>query len=694
LGRTDAGTIADWGNRERQTLRALEDLRARPGDERRLWTVYSAGYSYDLTGRIAAIQSPWGVIRYSYRPEASEAVRTLPDGVRSVFRFLPDGRLLSLRHEKDDGLLSEYSYEYAVEGPVSRWTERSGDGHVQSHAATGAEESPDEPVTLATVDSDGAPRRFNLYGERLLASWTASGEVCFFLEDGFGRQRYSVDRSGRLEPFVPAAIRRAGPRVGGALLAPVSHDVFVGGIEVKPGELSDTGRQHGMDTISTSDVGATCFPEWAERTQDVFRAFLNYMGVPGGKTQVLNDLRNSFARNPSEPLTIRAHSNGAITIYQMREALARDIKEGRVKVREIVIAGAGVAKSLSGYFVGHGVNVPVREEDPANRLHDIIRVLTTPLQELGQEVSSPFLNPGSRGALVKYAAGVIALLGPKGDEEIVGLKHHSIPENYPGLLPAVARAGGAAGRFDYRTDPFIGVRQELGGVKLDASGGADWKFGELVGVVYDPAKRALVFLGRRKQSRISASMADFTVALRLARASEEARFTLDPADPKNVRGPWLRAVHFPAEILSGTAFGETMFKADWLMKQYSFHTEVHEDGTQTERHSAVPGFKSVRDLSFEMESPRDSNDRWSRFWIEVDRQKIPTEDDDGIELIEDPRMVIKACRTVPDPSSPQGIRDICDVKDPINTTFIALFTKLYDQIAEESPEFARLKELA
>ena len=696
LERGGAPPASNWGSRERQTLQALDEMRNRPPDERRSWTVYSADYSYDLMGRITAIQSAWGVIRYLYRSETGEAIRTLPNGVRSVFRFLPGGQLASLRHEKDGAPLYEYDYAHAADGPVSRWTERTAGGRLERHLAADAERSPVGEIALADFDSGGVPKQFNLYGDGLLASWTASGDVRFYLEDGFGRVRHAVDRSGLISPFTPAR-RRGAPLGGGAFVSTVSHDVFVGGIEVTPDALAEIGSTSDVDTISTSALGRTWFPAWVEEAVDPFRAIFNYFGAPGGKAEALNELRAAFDRDPQDPLTILAHSNGAITIYQMKEALAQDIQDGRLKVHEIVIAGAGVAASLQAFFASRGIDIPVREDNPANRMQDVVRLITTPNAELGQDFSCPFLSPGVRGAMAKVAGAEVALwgavFGSKGRDEFVGLAHHTIPENYSDLLPAVAR-NDAAGRFDFRADPFVAVRKELGGVKLSAPGGVDPDFGELAGVVYDSAKQSLVVLGRHKEGRIHASMADFSVALRLARESREAEFTLDPADPKDPRGPWMRAVYIPSDILSGTAFGRTLFDTDWLLKQYSFNTEVREDGTQTERHVGVPGFKSLRDLSFEIGDSTRKEDRWSRLWIEVEQRKIPAQADAGIMLIENPRMVIKACRTVPDPSSPQGIRDICDVKDAVNTAFITMFTKLYDRIAEESPGFARLKELA
>ena len=48
-------------------------------------------------------------------------------------------------------------------------------------------------------------------------------------------------------------------------------------------------------------------------------------------------------------------------------------------------------------------------------------------------------------------------------------------------------------------------------------------------------------------------------------------FSLDPVDPKNPMGPFMKKVCWPDSvegfnILAGTKFADIMFEADWIMK--------------------------------------------------------------------------------------------------------------------------------
>ncbi|MCX6620542.1 MAG: hypothetical protein NTY38_05605, partial [Acidobacteria bacterium] len=394
-------------------------------------------------------------------------------------------------------------------------------------------------------------------------------------------------------------------------------------------------------------------------------------------------------RHPGEPVTIRAHSNGAITIWRLRERLAEDVKKGRLNLKEIDIAGAGVAASLQDYFVKQGVRVRVNEENPANRLSDVVRMITTPNAELARDLGQPrsWLDSVS-GALVK-GGGLLVMAGQrKGAPETIGVAHHSIEDNYPNLLPRPRSTAG----LDLSKDPLLSARKELGGINLTAAGEFSADLGSVSGAVFDPAKQWLVLLTEPADPATSATPADFAVALALARAGKEASFSLDPADRNNPHGPWMKAVYRPLEILGPTRFGRTLFEADWLLKQYSFKVAEGPDGRWVERQTKVAGLKSIPELMFESETKREG-ERWSRAWIEVDKEKVGVRLENGVALVDKPRMVIHNRTMVPDPSTEMGLRDVEEVSDPINNRFSEVFTGLYDQISEESPQFGRVREL-
>jgi YD repeat-containing protein len=676
--------VTDWGAREREALRMVDELRTRPEQERRQWAPYDVQYRYDLLNRIVAIDSDWGPVRYSYQPDGRKAVRTLPNGVQTTYEFRSDGHLVSLRHQSASGeTLAEFRYRYNAAGEV-----------------VDSETTPPGVIPVPLLDQPATPlwRRqspflkgggspvFYLQGDLLLADRDSSGQIRFFLEDGFGQPVRAIDREGRL---TAAPARLAAPVGGRVPGAGAGVDVFVAGIWTDPDALAQVRRERGVETISTSAVGSFGGSAWWQYIADVFRAPANYLGIPGGGTPLLKELQTIQDRHPGEPLTLRTYSNGAISIYKVREALAKDIKSGRLNIAEIRVAGAGLANALRRSFALNGVAIPVTEESPANRFSDIVAVLTTPGAELGRRVHSPArVFDFALGQLAKALAVGVWMLEPVIPGEGVGIAHHAIEPNYPDLLPPVK----SSSRLRFETDPRHGIDQELGGINLSAAGEFSGDLGSIAGAVYDPKKQWMVILSEPYAGG-AVTPADFAVALALARSNQEAEFSLDPADRNNPQGPWLKAVYRPEQLLAGTQFGQTLFDADWLLKQYSFNVVAGSDGRWTERRSRVSGLKSLPDLTFESGGPVSREGQWTRAWIEVKDEKVAMSVENGVVRVSKPDMIIESRRQIPDPSSETGLRDVPDASDPVQRVFKETFTRLYDQISEESPEFGRVREL-
>lgn len=251
--------------------------------------------------------------------------------------------------------------------------------------------------------------------------------------------------------------------------------------------------------------------------------------------------------------------------------------------------------------------------------------------------------------------------------------------------------GSSGGGFN---DPFKSIEAKLGGIKLDATAQFTGNLGNIAGAVYDPEKQVLVLVGDEDISLPSIKPEDLAVALMavFGPMPQDPQFSLDPADPSNPRGRWLRAVYIPEQIIGGTEFGKTLFEADWLLKQYSFGVRFDENNRLQERKSSVSGFKSTAELSLEEKDRGDGEERWNRFWIVSDEMKLKQT---GKSIYFDvAKMGVKSRKIVPDPSSPQGFRDVETEDDPIATKFKNMFTELYDEIAKESPEFERVRQLA
>ncbi len=235
-------------------------------------------------------------------------------------------------------------------------------------------------------------------------------------------------------------------------------------------------------------------------------------------------------------------------------------------------------------------------------------------------------------------------------------------------------------------------QRKLGGVELASE--VQGNIGIISGAVYDPASSSIVLLSDNNRESISGLTAeDFAVALRLAYADapQDPAFSLDPADHNHPDGPWLQKVYYPDEILAGTDFGKAMFDADWLLKQYSFGVVAEPGKVMTQRTSAVPGFKSVAQLSLGEGQKASKNGSWSRFWIVSGAMKVRRE---GTAIVFDKvSMGVKTKPLVVDPHSKTGLSDDNSVKDPINEEFARIFTEHYDELAAESPALERVREL-
>jgi YD repeat-containing protein len=171
-------------------------------------------------------------------------------------------------------------------------------------------------------------------------------------------------------------------------------------------------------------------------------------------------------------------------------------------------------------------------------------------------------------------------------------------------------------------------------------------------------------------------------------------FTLDPADPKNPRGKWMKGIwgpndppnDLPAKLLPGTPAGTVMFEADWLLKQYSFGVVVGEDGGISPRTCQVPGFKDVFTLGFERLS-WGARQGWNRFWIVIGDVLIRRSG--NALVINDVRVEVK---TRPMRATSAGLQDLAGVRDPTAEEFAKFFEEHYDEFGQESPQFAQLKE--
>lgn len=209
----------------------------------------------------------------------------------------------------------------------------------------------------------------------------------------------------------------------------------------------------------------------------------------------------------------------------------------------------------------------------------------------------------------------------------------------------------------------------------------------LTALVVDPATRRIVALAEGGPPQTEAVDQDLmALALWLEYTGQRAAFSLDPYDPKNPRGPWLRAVYFP-EALRGTVAGNQCFEADFLMKQMSFGVRV--EGDQVVERQSTSGLQSIPALMGKQ--PGSGAEQWSRLWI-VSREVHLTASD-GIVRVDRATMGVEARRQVPDPSTRSGLRDVATPADGVEQQFARQFEALYDRLAAtEAPSLAAVRE--
>ncbi|MEN6454195.1 MAG: RHS repeat-associated core domain-containing protein [Prolixibacteraceae bacterium] len=89
---------------------------------------YRIEYVYDFLGRIAAMKTPAGEITYRYYTGDGIIERVLPNGIRTQYKYLPDGKLDFIAHaEKSGNILTKYTYRYNPDGLLSEieeWTSK------------------------------------------------------------------------------------------------------------------------------------------------------------------------------------------------------------------------------------------------------------------------------------------------------------------------------------------------------------------------------------------------------------------------------------------------------------------------------------------------------------------------------------------------------------------------------------------
>jgi len=238
------------------------------------------------------------------------------------------------------------------------------------------------------------------------------------------------------------------------------------------------------------------------------------------------------------------------------------------------------------------------------------------------------------------------------------------------------------------------LRLAVGDGGVDFANVDDWKAVRLPvirSVTIDPVRNAIVLAGEPTMYDAQGITAqDIALALSLTYSDNptEPRFSLDPYDPRDPGGPWLKAVFMPPS-LEHTRAGATLFLGDWSLKGYAMGVVAGLDGVTRPRQSNVPAYRSYASLLLSQPAVRRDAPEWARMWIVV-QDAVLREANGTIRI--DVKLGTKARRQVPDPSSSTGLSDIDTPADaPIARWASGFSPQIY---SVETPEMARLEELA
>jgi hypothetical protein len=200
-------------------------------------------------------------------------------------------------------------------------------------------------------------------------------------------------------------------------------------------------------------------------------------------------------------------------------------------------------------------------------------------------------------------------------------------------------------RNKIRDNHYKGKHNNVGGIDLHISNEMLSlinqelsKHGTIIGISFNELKNSIVLLTEPDENNQNTmmtvkgiSLEHLAVALLITYSTNnqyEPSFSLDPYEPTNPSGPYMRKVYYPDEflheqLLQGTTFGEIMFEADWILKQLSLGLSVEQiEPTLKTKPMIYPnnlretyGIKSLPEITIEQAPGADIRSTWHRLWI-------------------------------------------------------------------------------
>ncbi|HSR69662.1 MAG TPA: RHS repeat-associated core domain-containing protein [Acidobacteriota bacterium] len=82
---------------------------------------FSAENIYDFLGRLSERRTSIGRLQYRYSTAQGQVVRTLPNGVRTIWNFDNDNRLRKLTHvDAENAIIADFQYQYQPDGRIEK----------------------------------------------------------------------------------------------------------------------------------------------------------------------------------------------------------------------------------------------------------------------------------------------------------------------------------------------------------------------------------------------------------------------------------------------------------------------------------------------------------------------------------------------------------------------------------------------
>lgn len=87
----------------------------------RIGDFYRVGYRSDFLGRLESMNTPAGEIRYKHLTGQGQVLRTLPNGVKTIWQFAVNAQLKRITHaDGKNVVLTQYTYQYRPDGLSKR----------------------------------------------------------------------------------------------------------------------------------------------------------------------------------------------------------------------------------------------------------------------------------------------------------------------------------------------------------------------------------------------------------------------------------------------------------------------------------------------------------------------------------------------------------------------------------------------